>query len=554
MSTLIDRKRLLTVIARAQARYIAGGDPREMFDDLLLDLLSLTGSEYGFIGEILHTPDARPFLKTYALTNISWDDDTRRFYEERAPRGLEFHNLKTLFGEVIVTGEPVIANSPATDPRRGGLPPGHPSLDAFLGLPFYSGHRFVGTVGLANRPGGYEPDLIDELRPFLATCANIIEADRSARERIAAESTLRRTAERIQAVHDSAVDAIITIDTSGVIETVNPAATSLFGYRADEMIDRNVSMLMPAEIAVRHDGFLRHYLETGEARIIGVGREAEGQRKDGARFPVELSVSEVLLDGERFFTGVIRDITERKEVERLKDEFVSSVSHELRTPLTSIRGSLGLLEGGVLGDLPDAMSGLVRVARSNTDRLIRLITDILDLEKIEAGGLELRLADIAPASVVEAATREMRGLAEQEGCGLTCESIASPLVRVDLDRMVQVLTNLISNAIKYAAAGGVIEVRTELAGADGVRFSVRDRGPGIPEEMVEKIFDRFQQVDGSNTRSKGGTGLGLAIVRAIVQEHGSAVVLDTRVGEGCIFSFVLPAIVECSSGGPAHTG
>jgi len=185
-------EKLLRTLRSAQARFMADTAPDVLFDELLGELLPLTESEYGFIGEVLFTDSGAPYLKTHSITNIAWDQETRRFYEKYAPQGLEFYNLRTLFGAAITTGKPVVANDPATDPRRGGLPAGHPPLRAFLGLPFRQGDRVVGMVGIANRPGGYDWETVDFLQPFLETCAHIIEAWRNDTRRREAEEALRR--------------------------------------------------------------------------------------------------------------------------------------------------------------------------------------------------------------------------------------------------------------------------------------------------------------------------------------------------------------------------
>ncbi len=181
---------LLASITRAQQRFLGEERPADAFDALLGDLLELTQSEYGFIGEIVLTPDGVPYLRTYAITNIAWNDATRQMFEQRGPTGLEFHNLETLFGAVIRTGQPVIANDPAADPRRGGLPAGHPPLRAFLGIPFRAGGELVGMAGVANRPGGYDVSLLAEIEPFTVTCGSLVAARRAAFERRSAEASL----------------------------------------------------------------------------------------------------------------------------------------------------------------------------------------------------------------------------------------------------------------------------------------------------------------------------------------------------------------------------
>ncbi|MDH4224062.1 MAG: PAS domain S-box protein, partial [Deltaproteobacteria bacterium] len=187
--------RILGAVRRMQDQFISPHSrPREVFDEALLYLLDLTQSEYGFIGEVLHTPQGAPYLKIYALSNIAWNEDTRKFFDVNAPLGLEFHNLNTLFGHTLTTGQPVIANQPAGDPRSGGLPPGHPPMTAYLGIPFIQGGELVGMAGLANKPGGYSQDLLDYLTPMTGACANIVVAYHTQRqkERITEELRLNQ--------------------------------------------------------------------------------------------------------------------------------------------------------------------------------------------------------------------------------------------------------------------------------------------------------------------------------------------------------------------------
>ncbi|MEE9466523.1 MAG: PAS domain S-box protein [Candidatus Neomarinimicrobiota bacterium] len=197
---LARNRDLLETISQAQSHFIVEDNPHVLFDRFLLNLLELTGSEYGFIGEVLFTPERAPYLKTHAITNIAWNDETRKFYEQNAPEGMEFHNLKTLFGAVMTTGKTVIANDPANDPRRGGLPDGHPPMYAFLGMPFYSGKELVGMMGLANRTGGYDEQLIKFLEPFANTAANIIHGYHARKER-------KQTEEDLQQARDAAEEA-----------------------------------------------------------------------------------------------------------------------------------------------------------------------------------------------------------------------------------------------------------------------------------------------------------------------------------------------------------
>jgi PAS domain S-box-containing protein len=203
--------RLAESLMRAHTRFVWEGDPKPAFDGLLEDLLALTQSEYGFIGEVLTSDAGQQYLKNHAVTDIAWNEETRRMFDENAATGIEFHNLDTLFGAVIRTREPVIANDPANDPRRSGLPSDHPPLEAFLGIPLLSGRRMVGMVGIANRPGGYDTELIRGLAPFLSTCANLVHARRAELEQREANDLLTRRT-RADKIANDVVERLIDAD------------------------------------------------------------------------------------------------------------------------------------------------------------------------------------------------------------------------------------------------------------------------------------------------------------------------------------------------------
>lgn len=237
--------------------------------------------------------------------------------------------------------------------------------------------------------------------------------------------------------------------------------------------------------------------------------------------------------------GTGQDVTERCEVERSKDEFISIVSHELRTPLTSLRGSLGLLEGGVLGSLPETARRMVEIAVQNTDRLVRLINDILDIERIDSGTIDTHQERCDGRELIERAIQCVEQLAADAQVSLTAAG-ESVWLCADPDRVLQTLTNLIGNAVKFSAAGGTVGVSCTSRG-DEVLFEIADDGKGIPPDRLSLIFERFQQVDASDSREKGGSGLGLAICRKIVEYHGGQISVDSELGRGSTFSFTLPA-------------
>ena len=240
--------------------------------------------------------------------------------------------------------------------------------------------------------------------------------------------------------------------------------------------------------------------------------------------------------------GTVQDITERKNVERMKTEFISTVSHELRTPLTSIRGSLGLLAGGVAGVIPDQAKSLIDIAQKNSERLILLVNDILDMEKIESGKMHFNLVPVDLSPLIQQVILSNRGYGEQYKVTYEFESSEKlPQILVDSDRFMQIMANFLSNAAKFSPAGSVISIHA-LVKADQVRINVTDMGSGIPDTFKDKIFNKFSQADSSDTRSKGGTGLGLSITKALVDSMGGKIGFTSKPGKGSTFYVEFPAL------------
>ncbi len=353
---------------------------------------------------------------------------------------------------------------------------------------------------------------------------------------------------RLRAIFEAVGNPILTIDGDGIIQRANMATGKLFGYTQDELIGHNVSMLMNPVDRAQHDQYLNEHHRTDRATIIGIGREVEARTKDGTPIPIHLAVSKVQLKDRLMFTGVMTDLRERKKVERLKNEFVSTVSHELRTPLTSIRGSLSLMKSSVLGQLPEPLQKMVEIADSNANRLSRLINDILDIEKIEAGKLTFHLSRLDIAEFTARMVEANEGYARNHDVKLVNGGCPDGIkLTADPDRLAQVVSNLISNAIKFTPPGGTVTLSVRVVG-QSARFEVQDQGPGIPEEFKDKIFSKFAQADSSDTRSHGGTGLGLAISRAIIVAHGGDIGFESKPDAGTIFYFDLP-LRQLSRGG-----
>lgn len=348
------------------------------------------------------------------------------------------------------------------------------------------------------------------------------------------ERLYRDQATRLATLFDSVEDAIVVINASGNIESWNHGAEHLFGYNAEAIIGKDARLLLPEP----HASQLARYLRAGEQ--IQAGRiEMEGRHGSGRIMPIEVSIREMIIDNRRLYVAVLHDISVRREVERMKSEFVSTISHELRTPLTSIAGSLTLISGGAAGETPPKIARLVGIARQNSERLIRLINDILDLEKAEAGKLDFALNVRSLRAEVASVAEFNRGYAQSLGVAIELEDGEDADVLIDSDRLAQVLTNLLSNAAKFSPPGGVVRIRIDRE-ASGVRVTVSDHGPGIPAEFCARIFQKFAQADASDNRAKGGTGLGLSIAKTITEKLGGRIGFDTVPGKGTSFYIVLP--------------
>ena len=285
--TARDSSAMLEAIRQAQAQFIVEVASRESFGDLLDILLSITESEYGFIGETFHADDGSPYLKTHSITNIAWDAQTLALYDEyTSEQGMEFRNLKTLFGQVLETGEAVIANDPANDPRAGGLPPGHPAMHSFMGLPFFFNGKMIGMIGVANNPSGYTSELVDWLTPFLSTCATLIVGYRNFRERALAEQSLQEVNNNLHAVLQTVPDLMFELDGSGRYVDVWGLRGDLLYAPKSELIGSSVTDILPPEAAQRVLSAIRDAEKDGTS----FGREILLPLPQGARW-FELSVS-----------------------------------------------------------------------------------------------------------------------------------------------------------------------------------------------------------------------------------------------------------------------
>jgi PAS domain S-box-containing protein len=483
---------------------------------------------------------AYPGLGWTVLVRQDIDDayaPVRRLREYGLAAGVLMAALCSVAGLVLARRitAPLHALARAAQRIRAGEPAAiAPTHGSYLEVDALSGALDSLVADLVRRRG--------ELEDLNATLEERV-AERT-RELERALGAVRASQQRIISIVETAQDAYIGVDLQGVVTDWNTAAQGMLGWSRVEAVGQPIEIVIPARYRDAARQALRRFLDTGRMELLDRRIERILVTRDGREIPVEMSTGLAGTGEGVFFSVFLHDISARKQVERMKNEFVATVSHELRTPLTSISASLALLADGMAGELPKDAQGLVEVANASSARLVRLIGDVLDIQKMESGRVDVDMAVQPVLPVAESALAAMRGFADQAGVVLACK--AAPEARhmrapIDRDRITQVLTNLLSNAIKFSEPGGRVELSVE-AGNGEVLLAVADGGAGIPEAFRGRVFQRFAQADGADSRRKGGTGLGLSICKSIVEEHGGRIWFDSLEGKGATFHVALPAV------------
>ena len=602
---------ILQVINEAQSQFIADADPKILFNLLLENLLALTDSEYGIIGEVFYTGQGDPYwkeshvkikekphFKDYSITNIACPEEIQSLEDKKADKSVEFQNLKILFGSIIATGKPVIYNPPKNDRRRGEVPKDRPLLNSFLGIPFYGGEqKLVGGVGIANCPDDYDEDLIEYLRPFLATCANIIEANRNNRRRQEAEEALReseaksrlftditlkirqsleldeilqttvREIQKILQVERVLIYQVFADGTGRVVfEEVQPEWTSIlnvdfpedvfplesqrtyYGGRAKAVCDvtEAYGKLTPCMVDFCREWQIRAKLIVPilqENHLWGfmIAHQCSKPRK-WKEFEIELLQQIAIQVGIALAQAEL--LKREKELSDLKSRFISMASHEFRTPLTWIASSAGIIEDYGARLKPEKTQKHFSRIQSSVQYMTQLLNDVLTISRAEAHRLECNPASIELIDLCWDLVEELQTLTTQHQIIFKAYNANSPreeikLLPAYLDEKLlrQILSNLLSNAIKYSPEAQSIHF--DLVSLDQeIIFKVQDYGIGIPPEDQARLFQSFHRANNVGTIS--GTGLGLAIVKNCVGFQGGEITFNSKLGEGTTFQVKLP--------------
>jgi PAS domain S-box-containing protein len=539
--------RLLDLISAAQSQFIVDADYAQVFSRLLDNLLTLTGSAYGFIGSAMTDDDGADYLQIHAITDFSGNPTVAPFVERYAPPDMAFRKLDNLFGRVVTDGRPVISNDPAHDERRAGLPPGHPPLASFMGIPVMKGEKIFGEIGIANRPGGYSPELLRALEPFILTCANIMEAMALENARRAVEGDLRESrdslakAQRIAHVGNwdwnivtdrlfwsEEMYRIFGLDPGGApgdfekfITHIHPDDLSRVRKAINEAINETGHYHLDHRI-VRPDGTER--IVTGQAEVFYDERET-AVRMVG-------TISDITL--RKRLENELREQTKKlKELDSFKNRLMSIVSHDLRSPLTSNIGLLALLTRPGKEGLTDRQANIVTTVERSLRHQLSLVENLLELSRVYRGNIQMQPEVVRPGEIMQASAAMLSQMASEKGVDVDeTPAAVDGIIRVDRNRMIQVVNNLLANAIKFSETGSRVTMSVDRADAGRVALTVIDRGIGIAAKRLENLFDLASASTTLGTVGEKGTGLGLSICQELTALNGGEIEIVSTEGEG----------------------
>ncbi|WP_154859651.1 ATP-binding protein [Cyclobacterium xiamenense] len=544
---------LLEAVNDTQLNFYQQDDFRKPLHELFEKILTLIDSQFGFMAEVLYDEQGAPYLKSHTITNIAWSDETEAFYQQNFQTGIEFRNLDTLFGYSLKTGNTVIANDAANDPRSGGIPRGHPPLKRYLGIPVYKDKQLVGLMGFANKPTDYSSNDIVLLQPLISSYANLIKTIRINREKEKAEQEREEANKLYQLISANSNDIIAVHELDMTISYISPSIYKLLGYRPEEVIGENP--LAFAEIKSSSGDV--HDLEK-EIKLIVVhlhkytGKPVylETYRKplwnENGEMYAMLATSRDVTERELMLEQLIVSYEKEKELNTLKSRFISMTSHELRTPMSTISSSNELL-AFYLNEIPDPVvrkKGLQHVTRigAQVSRLSGVIDDVLLLEKNAEGKIKVVLKEVDLGMFFEDFVQNFSYEQFPERPIKLLLPDREKTVKTDDRLLYHIVSNLVDNAYKYsqnAEKGPEIEV---TFGEEDYCFCVKDYGIGIPKSDQQYIFDSFFR--SKNVSTIQGTGLGLNIVREMVHKLNGTVRFTSEEGKGSTFNVTLPYVIR----------
>ena len=459
-----------------------------------------------------------------------------------------------LAGWVIERRKPAIVEDVSKDPRWVADPDEPEVRKAALAVPLMMGEDVLGALLLFHPQPGYFTEahlkLVSAAATQVATAINNAELYRLITEQAERLGEMLRQqqieAGKSQAILNSIADGVLVLDVQNRVILMNPAAEQILGIRAEDLVDKPLHRIRELGRTEEDKELTLRFYENLASKRVEAGGPPIRFQVEAAGKVIAVTLSPVVLAGGELpgTVAVLRDITREVEIDRMKDEFISTVSHELRTPMTAIKGYTDLLVMETVGALNETQRRFLNIIKSNADRLSALVSDVLDISRIEAGRIKLNIQPLSIAEIAKEVWEAFRRQAEEKQLAFTlCIPEGLPPVRGDRDRVTQILSNLVANACQYTLPGGKVTVSAALE--DGfVRVDVSDTGIGIAPEDLPRVFDRFFRADHPLVQEVGGTGLGLSIVKAFVEMLGGRVWVESELDKGSTFSFTLPVAVE----------
>jgi PAS domain S-box-containing protein len=549
---------LQDALIKAQKQFIQEDDRNQVFDGLLSSLLDYTDSEFGFIGEVNYEADGTPYQLSRAISNLGWDEHTRRYYTQNWRDGLRFENGDTLHGAILKSGKVVISNDPAHDPRSKGVPSGHPAIHSFLGIPIYHKDSLIGSFGLANRPGGYDSELVHELQPIVSTCSVIISALKMDEDRKQAEDKLKKQKLLFETIFNTIPDGVVITNTRREIQLANRGMESTFGYKPEDLIGKSTEMLYADR---------SKYIQIGDSVFNKSAINPEQlyvtryRDKNGREFPGETFGAKLFDENNQWIgnLGVMRDITEREQAEMRVQQaqkiesignLAGGIAHDFNNILFPIVGMAELLLEDLAPDSQEYANAeeIYRAGKRGSD----LVKQILAFSRqSEHKMMPVRIQQVLKEVVKLCRSTIPANIEINHNISTDCG-----MVMADAAQIHQIAMNLITNAyhaVEPTSEKIFVQLRETALERDDVAhsllqpgryvmLSVSDTGCGIDPKIVNKIFDPY-----FTTKEQGkGTGLGLAVVYGIVKEHHGDIKVYSEVGKGTTFNVYLPLMEESS--------
>ena len=548
--------RMLEIIPKAQHLFLEVDDDKIAFEYILNEIIKLTESEYGFIAEvILDTETNLPFLRAQSITNIAWNDSILEFYNLNYAKGLEFRNLDTLFGRVLKYEEVIIANDVANDPRASGIPKGHPALNSFLGMPIKKKGKLIAMVGIANRKQGFSQELVDALDPILQSISSFfstlqIRAKNKLenKEKISLIQNFQKFSDLVPGMF---YQYLIKPDGTASFPYASKGIEKIYKITPEELI-QDVSILVniihPEDLADVIESIIQssNSIEpwSKEYRVI------DGNAESGIRWLFGRANPEKESDGSILWHGFVTDITDQKKFEldllqskldaekanQTKTLFLANVSHEIRTPLNGILGFTDLLKETWLTYTQREFLHNIQIS---SETLLAIINDLIDISKIDTRQIKLTKDSVNLRKLLQNLINTLGLQAKEKDIEIHCivDHDTPELIQTDYVRLNQVITNLLTNAIKFTESGRIsISVSKNKY---TLVFKITDTGIGIPKDEIQNIAEPFYQVDSSSTKKYKGTGLGLSICKSILEQMNSSLKILSDVGKGTTVSFEL---------------